>query len=236
MAASASSAAPPGCLDLEGFQKWSARVPAPKALLTGLLANIGAPGSDPHQHTGPGEAATGAAAVVAPGHTPSSPHPSAAHVAASAPQGGPPLKLGLPALVTGAPQPAPPRDGLLQPEWVWLLAPGLAPALRQEWRLLFSSDRHGASFNTFLARLGEAAPTLVLVRDHGGALFGGVAHAPWRRSGTFFGARGLPGWRRTQEGPRTGSKTGAELGARFIGVAGQEMQALLQTRMRPCCQ
>jgi hypothetical protein len=83
-----------------------------------------------------------------------------------------------------------PRDALLRPEWVWLLAPGLAPDLRREWRLLFGSARHGASFSTLLARLGDSAPTLLLVRDGEGAVFGGVAHSPWRRSGAFFGGAG----------------------------------------------
>jgi hypothetical protein len=72
---------------------------------------------------------------------------------------------------------------------------GLAPDLRAEWRLLFASSRHGASFSTLAGRItggGDAAPlapTLLLVRDKGGALFGGVAHEPWQRSGKFYGAR-----------------------------------------------
>ncbi|KAI8473847.1 MAG: TLD-domain-containing protein [Monoraphidium minutum] len=82
---------------------------------------------------------------------------------------------------------APPRALLLRPEWVWLLAPGLAPDLRREWRLLFSSAKHGASYSTFLSRLGDAAPTLLLVRDGGGRVFGGIAHAAWRKSGAFYG-------------------------------------------------
>jgi hypothetical protein len=33
-----------------------------------------------------------------------------------------------------------------------------------EWRLLYNSQKHGISFSTFLGRLGEAAPTLLLIR------------------------------------------------------------------------
>jgi hypothetical protein len=66
---------------------------------------------------------------------------------------------------------------------------GLAPPLRQDWRLLFNSTKHGMSYSTFLGRLGEASPTLLLVRDKGGAVFGGIAHAPWQKTGTFYGER-----------------------------------------------
>jgi hypothetical protein len=45
------------------------------------------------------------------------------------------------------------------------------------------------SFNTFMGRVGaaEAAPTLLLIKDKGGHLFGGVAGSPWRKAGTFYG-------------------------------------------------
>jgi hypothetical protein len=52
---------------------------------------------------------------------------------------------------------------------------------------LFNSTKHGMSYSTFLGRLGEASPTLLLVRDKGGAVFGGIAHAPWQKTGTFYG-------------------------------------------------
>jgi hypothetical protein len=35
---------------------------------------------------------------------------------------------------------------------------------RLEWRMLFNSQKHGISFTTFMGRLGEAAPTLLLIR------------------------------------------------------------------------
>lgn len=67
---------------------------------------------------------------------------------------------------------------------------GLPPPLRQDWRLLFNSARHGMSYSTFLGRLGQASPTLLLLRDKGGAVFGGIAHAPWQKTGTFYGESG----------------------------------------------
>jgi hypothetical protein len=70
---------------------------------------------------------------------------------------------------------------------MWLLAAGLGPVHRLEWRLLYNSQKHGISFSTFMGRLGEATPTLLLIRDKGGALFGGIAHSPWKKTGNFYG-------------------------------------------------
>lgn len=101
------------------------------------------------------------------------------------------------------------------------------PAQRcQEWRLLFSSAKHGQSFSTFMGRwvaehlcnvalrvvhaavctrfepavtcckwplpclrhrCSDKGATLVLVKDKGGAIFGGFAATPWQRHGDFFG-------------------------------------------------
>ncbi|GBF95254.1 hypothetical protein Rsub_08285 [Raphidocelis subcapitata] len=193
----------PGAFDLPALRKAAARAPALLTLLRGLLAPIGAPGTC---------GATGqqaAAAEAGGGDKHSCAHAAPLAVLIELPEliwganGGPRQQQQQQQQQQqskgahskeqqepgggGSAGAALPRDALLRPEWVWLLAPGLAPDLRREWRLLFSSARHGASFSTLLARLGDAAPTLLLVRDSGGHLFGGVAHAPWRRSGAFFG-------------------------------------------------
>jgi hypothetical protein len=63
---------------------------------------------------------------------------STAAAAAAVPAG--PGQLLLPGLVWGL---CSPSTGLLQPGWVWLLAAGLPPGLRQEWRLLFSRLEQG---------------------------------------------------------------------------------------------
>ena len=62
--------------------------------------------------------------------------------------------------------------------------------MRLEWSCIFSSQRDGKSFNTLMGRLGRCeAPSLLLIRDsaEAGALMGGFAPAPWRKSGNFFG-------------------------------------------------
>jgi hypothetical protein len=200
-------AGPGGGLDLEGFRRAAARAPAIKTLLTGLLSRTGLGRQQGAVFVGPSSQQQRQQQQPATaGGADGGPTASSSGGSSGGSSGALSHLLELPGLVTqagpGGVRPAPhhtqqqrpaaglPRDSLLQPEWVWLLAPALPPALRREWRLLFSSARHGASFNTFVARLGEAAPTLLLLRDGGGNVFGGVAHAPWRRSGAFFGEAG----------------------------------------------
>ena len=77
---------------------------------------------------------------------------------------------------------------LLQPLDAWLLASCLPPDLTQEWTLIFNSDKDGVSFNTMMGRLGRCiAPSLIVIRDKGGFIFGGFAPTPWVKSGTHFG-------------------------------------------------
>lgn len=59
---------------------------------------------------------------------------------------------------------------------------------RCEWRLLFNTQRDGKSYSTLLGRvLPLPGPTLVVVKDSGGHVFGGYAPAAWRKSGTYYG-------------------------------------------------
>ncbi|KAG1668813.1 hypothetical protein FOA52_004907 [Chlamydomonas sp. UWO 241] len=83
---------------------------------------------------------------------------------------------------------ADPGDLLLQPLWAWLLSGCLPADQRVAWCCVFSSQRDGRSFNTMMGRLaGCQAPSLLLVRDSQGYVFGGYAAAPWAKSGSFFG-------------------------------------------------
>lgn len=56
-----------------------------------------------------------------------------------------------------------------------------------EWELLFSSAQHGHSFNALLMKVLDAGPTLLLVRDKQGHLFGGFASESWHKNGQFYG-------------------------------------------------
>ena len=58
---------------------------------------------------------------------------------------------------------------------------------REKWELIFHSDKHGKSFNTFMALAGGKGSTVVFVSDHHGNVFGGFATQPWAKAGTFTG-------------------------------------------------
>jgi len=72
---------------------------------------------------------------------------------------------------------AAPRAALMRPAWAWALAPLLPPALTKTWRLLFSTEVHGASYSTLVSRSSHMGAVLVLVRDTAGALAAGFADA-----------------------------------------------------------
>ncbi len=77
--------------------------------------------------------------------------------------------------------------------WRVALTKGIEPLpAPPTMQLLFTSTKHGASFSTFMGALssvGEegAAPTLLLIKDKGGHLMGGIAYEPWKKTGTFYG-------------------------------------------------
>lgn len=79
------------------------------------------------------------------------------------------------------------RAPLMEPAWAWLLAPLLPPACQRSWRLLFSSEAHGASFSTLIGRCTGRGAVVVLVRDKGGALAAGFSDAPLVKRAAFFG-------------------------------------------------
>ncbi|GIL71803.1 hypothetical protein Vretimale_766 [Volvox reticuliferus] len=158
-------------LSYDCYCKWTKRCPALHKALCSLLRRVGGPPAD----------ATAAAAATA---CQSAAAASVAVLPEAAAAGTDPLRL--PALLQlGKLHPC---ATLLQPVWTWALASRLPPAQRVEWRLVFSSQRDGKSFNTFFSRISAAAgPTLLLLRDKAGGLFGGYASQPWTKSGTYFG-------------------------------------------------
>lgn len=59
--------------------------------------------------------------------------------------------------------------------------------LRKKWRFLFSSQMHGESFSTLLGRITEQGPTVLIVEDTNGHIFGGFATDAWKLSPKFVG-------------------------------------------------
>eukprot|EP01025_Chloroclados_australasicus_P029015 TRINITY_DN2882_c0_g1_i1.p1 TRINITY_DN2882_c0_g1~~TRINITY_DN2882_c0_g1_i1.p1 ORF type:complete len:430 (-),score=42.54 TRINITY_DN2882_c0_g1_i1:547-1836(-) len=80
--------------------------------------------------------------------------------------------------------------GLLCPEWSWMISFLLPPSQRQNWTLLFSSERNGASFNAFMGRASEQGPTVIIIREKGGNgnVFGAYASESWEKKGQFYGS------------------------------------------------
>ena len=75
-----------------------------------------------------------------------------------------------------------------------LLEAALPPAAAgRQWALLYSLRRDGAALATLLARVREHdGPTLLVIRDARGGVFGGFAAAPWSSGGggRYFGSGG----------------------------------------------
>ena len=53
-------------------------------------------------------------------------------------------------------------------------------ALR-DWKLLYSTTRHGLSINTLLRRVAGCRDTLLAIKDSGGHVFGAFLGAPWQQ-------------------------------------------------------
>lgn len=56
-----------------------------------------------------------------------------------------------------------------------------------EWRFLFSSEIHGESFSTLIGRIVDQGPSVLVVEDRNGHMFGGFAPANWSLGPKFFG-------------------------------------------------
>eukprot|EP01102_Stenamoeba_stenopodia_P007976 TRINITY_DN2255_c0_g1_i2.p1 TRINITY_DN2255_c0_g1~~TRINITY_DN2255_c0_g1_i2.p1 ORF type:complete len:311 (+),score=41.83 TRINITY_DN2255_c0_g1_i2:203-1135(+) len=54
--------------------------------------------------------------------------------------------------------------------------------LRDKWTLLYFSDSHGKSFNRFCTHCIDNGPTVVMIRDETGKVFGGFASESWRKA------------------------------------------------------
>ena len=83
------------------------------------------------------------------------------------------------------------ESALLRAADLRLLAEALPPHCRHRWRLLFSSARDGASFSRLCAMTVGRAPVLLVVRDTGGAVFGGVCTQPLQKAPHFYGAHAV---------------------------------------------
>jgi TLD len=73
----------------------------------------------------------------------------------------------------------------------------------ERWELVFSSGANGQSFNTLMGRVSGLGPFLLLLRDAGGAVFGGFSSQPLSRNGNFYGEATTPLPHKRLQGPFT---------------------------------
>lgn len=78
-------------------------------------------------------------------------------------------------------------ESLMDATNVILLNSALPPEYRQEWHFLFSTSIHGESFSKMLGCITNKGPTLIIVSDTLGNVFGGFAPVCWDLGAKFYG-------------------------------------------------
>jgi hypothetical protein len=63
----------------------------------------------------------------------------------------------------------------------------LPSILRHRWRLLFSTKTHGESFQSLLHQITHQGPSLIVIKDQQGNVFGGFASKSWVIKSQFEG-------------------------------------------------
>lgn len=77
---------------------------------------------------------------------------------------------------------------LLREEYAWHIGGALPHHELVEWKLLYHSAIYGMSFNTFLGSTSNGeGPTILIIKDKDGYIYGGYASQPWERHGDFYG-------------------------------------------------
>ncbi|KAJ8868863.1 hypothetical protein PR048_030404 [Dryococelus australis] len=59
--------------------------------------------------------------------------------------------------------------------------------LQTEWRFLFSTAVHGESFSKMIGHVVGQGPTLIIIKDTGGHIFGGFASDSWKIGPNYLG-------------------------------------------------
>ncbi|XP_075638523.1 uncharacterized protein LOC142610567 [Castanea sativa] len=77
---------------------------------------------------------------------------------------------------------------LLRKEYAWHIGGALSQQELEEWKLLYHSAYNGLSFNTFLGNISkDGGPTVLIIKDKEGCVYGGYASQPFERHGDFYG-------------------------------------------------
>ncbi|PON43705.1 Parvalbumin [Parasponia andersonii] len=77
---------------------------------------------------------------------------------------------------------------VLRKEFAWHIGGALSQHELEEWKLLYHSSFNGLSFNTFLGNISNhEGPTVLIIKDKEGYIYGGLASQSWERHGDFYG-------------------------------------------------
>lgn len=77
---------------------------------------------------------------------------------------------------------------ILRKEYAWLIAGSLSLQELEEWKLIYHSALNGLSFTTFLGNISnDVGPTVLVIKDKEGCIYGGYASQPWERHSDFYG-------------------------------------------------
>eukprot|EP00246_Nothoceros_aenigmaticus_P013844 TRINITY_DN4976_c0_g1_i2.p1 TRINITY_DN4976_c0_g1~~TRINITY_DN4976_c0_g1_i2.p1 ORF type:complete len:258 (+),score=25.45 TRINITY_DN4976_c0_g1_i2:658-1431(+) len=77
---------------------------------------------------------------------------------------------------------------LLRREHAWHISGMLQLQEANEWMLCYNSSLNGLSFNTFMGNMsGVKGPSILLVRDKEGCIYGGYASQAWEKHSDFYG-------------------------------------------------
>ncbi|XP_057835310.1 uncharacterized protein LOC131045736 [Cryptomeria japonica] len=77
---------------------------------------------------------------------------------------------------------------IMRKEYAWHIAGALQHQEAHEWVLLYHSSFNGLSFNTFMGNSAVGrGPSILLVKDKDGYIYGGFASQPWERHSDFYG-------------------------------------------------
>lgn len=74
------------------------------------------------------------------------------------------------------------------------LSSHLAQEHRHRWRLLFSTQLHGQSFSQLCSHITNQGPSLVVLEDRDGYIFGGFASCSWEVKPQFQGKQWVLCW------------------------------------------
>ncbi|XP_020580410.1 TLD domain-containing protein 1 isoform X2 [Phalaenopsis equestris] len=80
-----------------------------------------------------------------------------------------------------------PESLTLQKEFAWHIAGALSQSEAVQWKLVYHSAINGFSFSTFMGSVSVGGPTVLVIKDTEGHIYGGYASQPWERHSDFYG-------------------------------------------------